>query len=442
MALPLHPEYRTLAMMYYIPPLSPIMSTVENNLVNLDLPAEREDFELFDQLDKARLPVGYLANLFSNGDSEPIRRILRTMLAVRTYKRRQSVDQSIDQATLDMLESVGLDRGAGPKPIYRLTTIPTIEDRFVLPPYHREMSIESLNDPFSAKGRDGLRTPHRSGKGVVMHPAVVVAMGYRYPHPTAAGDLDAAVTLWLRGPVEVHMRRFHDAVAALQPRRVGGTAHGDDRPHAAVHPVRRRCRMGRELSARCVHGGVEGGDGTRGRGIRRRTCPTTSSRCCGIWRRRRTARRLGRCAAECGDDDETGSPHRVARQPVPAPAGSNGRPGRRSTAPDDRKATMSLNDFLFGVVPVCRRRPRRRRHGHPLETPPILGQLTLVATPREQAALLGHVLVSLGALADPPRTSGRTDHPPGFRALERRDRCGSTSSRSPGSLSRSGPPVG
>ena len=154
MALPLHPEYRTLAMMYYIPPLSPIMSTVENNLVNLDLPAEREDFELFEQLDKARLPVGYLANLFSNGDPEPIRRILRTMLAVRTYKRRQSVDQSIDQTTIDMLDSVGLTE-ARTEAIYKLTTIPTIADRFVLPPYHREMSIESLNDPLSAKGETG-----------------------------------------------------------------------------------------------------------------------------------------------------------------------------------------------------------------------------------------------------------------------------------------------
>lgn len=49
-----------------------------------------------------------------------------------------------------------------------------------------------------------------------MHPAIVVAMGYRYPHPTAAADLDAAITLWLRGPVEAHMRRFHDAVAQLE----------------------------------------------------------------------------------------------------------------------------------------------------------------------------------------------------------------------------------
>ncbi len=48
-----------------------------------------------------------------------------------------------------------------------------------------------------------------------MHPAVIVAMGYRYPHPTAAADLDAAISLWLRGSIEGHMRRFHDEVGEL-----------------------------------------------------------------------------------------------------------------------------------------------------------------------------------------------------------------------------------
>lgn len=51
MALPLHPEYRTAAMMFYIPPLSPVMSTIERNLVRLDIPDERRDFELADELD-------------------------------------------------------------------------------------------------------------------------------------------------------------------------------------------------------------------------------------------------------------------------------------------------------------------------------------------------------------------------------------------------------
>ena len=40
--------------------------------------------------------------------------------------------------------------------MYRLTTIPTLADRFVLPPYHREMAIEAWEDPLDHKGETGL----------------------------------------------------------------------------------------------------------------------------------------------------------------------------------------------------------------------------------------------------------------------------------------------
>jgi nitrate reductase beta subunit len=155
LALPLHPEYRTAAMMFYVPPLSPVMSTIERNLVRLDLPEERQDFELATELDKARLPVQYLANLFSVGDEEPIRHALSAMLAVRSFKRRQSVDGSIDQTTLDLLAQAGLTEDVA-EDIYKLTTVPTIDDRFVFPPYHREMAIEELNDPLVHKGATGV----------------------------------------------------------------------------------------------------------------------------------------------------------------------------------------------------------------------------------------------------------------------------------------------
>ncbi len=155
MALPLHPEYRTGAMMFYIPPLSPVISTVERNMVDLDLPEDRADFELLGALDKARLPIRYLANLFSVGDEEPIRRVLRTMLAVRTVKRRESVDGEVDEETLAMLGEVGLTRETV-EDIYRLTTLPTLEERFVLPPYHREMAAEDIHgDPLARKGVTG-----------------------------------------------------------------------------------------------------------------------------------------------------------------------------------------------------------------------------------------------------------------------------------------------
>ncbi|NOY56351.1 MAG: nitrate reductase subunit beta [Actinobacteria bacterium] len=155
-ALPLHPEFRTMAMMFYVPPLSPVVSVIEEGLVKLDLPPEQVDFERFENLDKARIPIRYLANLFSLGDEEPIRRILRKMLAIRIYKRRQSVDGVIDDATVQVLAEAGTTVEEA-EVIYRLTTLPTIEDRFVFPPYHREMSQEAIyGDPLARKGETGL----------------------------------------------------------------------------------------------------------------------------------------------------------------------------------------------------------------------------------------------------------------------------------------------
>jgi len=154
-ALPLHLEYRTMAMMFYIPPLSPVMSSVENEMVRLNLGEELQDFELFDNLDAARLPVKYLANLFSVGDEEVIRNILRKMYAVRMYMRRKTVDNLVDEATLQALAKAGSSPEEA-EAIYKLTTQPTVPERFVLPPYHREMSVETWKDPLAHKGEVGV----------------------------------------------------------------------------------------------------------------------------------------------------------------------------------------------------------------------------------------------------------------------------------------------
>lgn len=156
LALPLRPEFRTMVMMYYIPPLSPVVSVIEKDLVKLDLSEEMHDFEVFHRLEAARLPTEYLASLFSGGNVEIIRKVLRKMLAVRVYMRRKSVEGEVDQVALDALEKAELTE-AEAEAIYKLTTIPTLDERFVLPPYHREMSIEAEGmDPLAHKGETGV----------------------------------------------------------------------------------------------------------------------------------------------------------------------------------------------------------------------------------------------------------------------------------------------
>lgn len=144
-----------MAMMFYIPPLSPVVSVIENDLVRLDLAPEGYDFELLQRLDAARLPVQYLANLFSAGNEDLVRKSLRKMLGVRLYMRRKSVQGEVDQATLNILAEVGTSTEEA-EAIYRLTTLPGLKERFVIPPYHREVAVESWRDPLMHKGETGL----------------------------------------------------------------------------------------------------------------------------------------------------------------------------------------------------------------------------------------------------------------------------------------------
>ena len=66
-ALPLHPEYRTLPMVWYIPPLSPVAVIV--HVAGYD-PSQPD--RVFATIDALRIPVEYLANLFTAGDAGPI----------------------------------------------------------------------------------------------------------------------------------------------------------------------------------------------------------------------------------------------------------------------------------------------------------------------------------------------------------------------------------
>lgn len=164
LALPLHPEYRTLAMMFYVPPLSPVVATVEKalragrggeGLVRLDIPETDLDFEVYAALEKARMPVKYLANLFAAGNEALIVPILKKMLAVRILKRQESLEGHPTERALKVLADAGLTLEEA-EAIYRLTTLPTLEERFVLPPYHREMAAEVWKDPLAHKGEAGL----------------------------------------------------------------------------------------------------------------------------------------------------------------------------------------------------------------------------------------------------------------------------------------------
>ncbi len=81
-ALPLHPEYRTMPMVWYIPPLSPVVDAVR------DTGQDAEDHQnLLAAVEALRIPVDYLAQLFTAGDPQPVDAVLRRLAAMRAYMR-------------------------------------------------------------------------------------------------------------------------------------------------------------------------------------------------------------------------------------------------------------------------------------------------------------------------------------------------------------------
>ncbi len=125
-AFPLHPEYRTLPMVWYVPPLSPIQQAAESG--KLALGDEIPD------VSKLRIPVKYLANLLTAGREKPIVQGLNRMIAMRRYMRSKTVEGVIDEAEA---ERVGLT-GNEIEEMYRVMAIANYEDRFVIPTTHRE----------------------------------------------------------------------------------------------------------------------------------------------------------------------------------------------------------------------------------------------------------------------------------------------------------------
>jgi nitrate reductase beta subunit len=132
-ALPLHPEYRTLPMVWYVPPLSPISAAANAGHVgsNGEIP----------DVNQLRIPVKYLANLLTAGDEVPVVRALERMLAMRAYQRGKHVEGAPNLAAL---AQVGLSADQA-EAMYRTMAIANYEDRFVIPTTHREYAENAFN---------------------------------------------------------------------------------------------------------------------------------------------------------------------------------------------------------------------------------------------------------------------------------------------------------
>ncbi|MGW4773026.1 nitrate reductase subunit beta [Nocardia sp. NPDC004278] len=123
-ALPLHPEYRTMPMVWYVPPLSPVVDVLA------ETGHDAEDASnLFGAIDALRIPVEYLAELFTAGEIGPVRAALQRLAAMRSFMRSVNLGMEPDPSIAPSVRLAPEEIEA----MYRLLAIAKYEHRYVIP---------------------------------------------------------------------------------------------------------------------------------------------------------------------------------------------------------------------------------------------------------------------------------------------------------------------
>ena len=158
-ALPLHPEFRTVPMLFYVPPMLPVLAKMKDGQYDVGA-LEREGLHpLMSSLERARMPIKYMASLFSAGNTAIVEAAYRKLIAVRILMRSMRVND-VPEAEVREALAAGGTTAEEAEAIFQLTAMPTFEERFVVPPLAREQAVEATLDPFTRKreGGFGFRT--------------------------------------------------------------------------------------------------------------------------------------------------------------------------------------------------------------------------------------------------------------------------------------------
>jgi nitrate reductase beta subunit len=124
-------------MVWYIPPLSPVVDVVAETGEDAE-----DKGNLFAAIEALRIPVEYLAELFTAGDVAPVSSVLRKLAAMRSYMRDINMGRGPDES---IAQAVGMT-GQEMHDMYRLLAIAKYDERYVIPPAHAEQahSLEEL----------------------------------------------------------------------------------------------------------------------------------------------------------------------------------------------------------------------------------------------------------------------------------------------------------
>jgi nitrate reductase beta subunit len=107
-----------------VPPLSPVVEALTGSGHDGEDPAA-----LFGAIDSLRIPLEYLAGLFTAGDTGPVEAALCRLAAMRSHMRRINLGEERDPA---LARGVGMDE-RGLEALYRLLALAKYEERYVVP---------------------------------------------------------------------------------------------------------------------------------------------------------------------------------------------------------------------------------------------------------------------------------------------------------------------
>ena len=99
-------------------------------------------------LEEFRIPIRFLASLFSAGKEQLIRTSLLRQLAVRSFRRSLRVDGTATEA---VMESVGLT-AQDARDMHRMLSLGHFHERYVIPTTRRE---RTANAPYIERGFSG-----------------------------------------------------------------------------------------------------------------------------------------------------------------------------------------------------------------------------------------------------------------------------------------------
>ena len=162
-ALPLHAEFRTIPMLFYVPPMLPVLAKTKDGNYEVDQSGADGLAPLLSALEKARVPIKFMARLFSAGNTDVIEEVYRKLIAVRIHRRSETV-KDVSQDVVEKAYSTGKTDAKEADAIFRLTALPTYDERFVVPNMSRELAIEANIPPLTNKQETGFGFRQKPGR--------------------------------------------------------------------------------------------------------------------------------------------------------------------------------------------------------------------------------------------------------------------------------------